>query len=70
MRNTAEKGNDILVNANSEKINQRTTLTEIKEKAKKRRSFYANVVYDATEENAFFSMVESSIYDFVKGEDV
>lgn len=50
-------------------FSKRNTLMDIKKKALERKKYYAqNVTYDAKNENDFFSIIESQIYDSIEGE--
>ncbi len=47
----------------------RTSLDEIRSKAKQRRKDYSCETYDAKNENDFFEVVESSIYKEIVSDD-
>lgn len=48
----------------------RKSLSDIQKIAKDRKKFYdETVVYDAKNENDFFGIVETQIYDNIRGED-
>lgn len=53
----------------TEMANPRKTLSDIREKALKRRKEYSSVVYEAKEENQFFETMESQIYKQIVSDD-